>query len=191
MVRERFCQRSVHTAPPPCERLTVPRSKNLQTAPCVLPTRGCHATRILSACPLSRDGRTFVKAIVSSPGLPPLARRTAMRGATAWRAVLNSPGALLFQSGPESTGYPKQIEFPPVLNIRPLDLSLRLESRGPICPKGPQKATMKAISRFKNSCKIGRFGCNSRQRLFCLCVSHGSLIGVDLALGVRYGGRKR
>jgi len=69
-----------------------------------------------------------------------------MRGAAARRAILKSPGALLFQSGPESTGYPKDLNFPPVLNIRPLDLSLRLESRGPICPQGLHK---KQVSKKK------------------------------------------
>jgi hypothetical protein len=75
-----------------------------------------------------------------------------MKNAPQWEApplgapYLNRPGALLFQSGPESTGYPKDLNFPPVLNIRPLDLSLRLESRGPICPQGLHK---KQVSKKK------------------------------------------
>ena len=92
--------------------------------------------------------RTFVKAIVSE-SLP-----DHNGGAAAWRAILKSPGALLFQSGPESTGYPKDLNFPPVLNIRPLDLSLRLESRGPICPQGLQK-TYKQAS-FRNEKPFGK-----------------------------------
>ena len=88
--------------------------------------------------------------------------------AAGWRAILIRRGTPSFQSGPESTGYPKDLNFPPVLNIRPLDLSLRLESRGPICPKGLlQNQASKLTLGKKSYWKIGRFGCNSRQRLFC------------------------
>ena len=69
-----------------------------------------------------------------------------MRAAAARRVVLKPPGAVLIQSGPESTGYHEDRDLPPVLNIRPLDLSLLLESRGPICPGGPKESASFARS---------------------------------------------
>jgi hypothetical protein len=67
------------------------------------------------------------------------------------------PGHL--QSGPESTGYLTNMNFPPCSTFDRSTQSLRLESRGPICPQGLPKKQTKSIV-----CNIGRFGCNSRQR---------------------------
>eukprot|EP01046_Picozoa_sp_COSAG06_P020306 COSAG06_NODE_1482_length_9317_cov_8.315578_2_plen_176_part_00 len=55
------------------------------------------------------------------------------------------------QSGPESTGYLHVYDFPPCSALdRSTPLSLRLESRGPICPQGrlqhkKQSITMQTI----------------------------------------------
>ena len=86
-----------------------------------------------------------------------------MRGGAARRAILKPPGALLFQSGPESTGYHnRKISLPCSTFDRP---TCRCASR--VEDRSAREGSKKTPTEIKNSWKIGRFGCNSRQRLFC------------------------
>ena len=73
------------------------------------------------------------------------------------------PGHL--QSGPESTGYHQEIS-PPCSTFDRSTQSLRLESRGPICPQGLQKT--KQIELFVISVDSGATPDSDTRQLFFL-----------------------